>query len=818
MKVSLDTTFAELYTHGLISNRTYLSLLSNGFVSLRNLKDYVWGNDCIAFDRAFEARFLHIPKLGHKSMQELKAIFDLYINHSFEPLSPSDISPVVLEILNSAYEVVFGHDNEYTSYIRKIYPCAFDIHLVVTSDFQKLFDVVPDFNKQGNVEIREYILKFIREVISNLEISDLDSSVYVAVENVLLKCANDFYYIDTYRLWLDNNTKRLLDEEYLKLFSSDLSTRTKNRLSAKYHSIEVALQWIDQTESIEDSCFTDRNSKTYFEFSSLCNKFKGIFDEVSLHGARSSRFHLIKNRFVFLNDEQAGFIAEYANDLETLPYFYILECYFHYAISKEDNEARNILDIFCSLHGLYGRSELSIYKVAKQMDLSAERVRQITTFKNVEKIISKVFEFDKSLYPGLFDKFCLFSDDIDFIDIKRRERLTIDFKTFTFLLALYNECICCCFNGIEFALSSKWFISKCRNDNLNSIENILKVIVHKASIKVIQDEAISYLDLGLCKSSVYFEEKRKLLYSVLQRLNVKGVELLDNEIIVKKNHTSITFELAKILESSGKPMGLHELHEEFSIRFPEYKFDSIEQFRNYMKKPIKAIGKQSVYGLEHWPNMFWGSIRDLLFETLDESLLPIHIDELEHFVVRFFPNTNKKSLASSMVSDENERFIYFGGGFYGVRRRTYPKQFIEKKQNPCFDERLKSFSDFIEANRRFPFNNGPEHEASLYRWYSNVLAGRVSASKDAITSLNEIIEHFEQLNYPKHSCEAIFLANCEKYKAFIQENKCLPSHDKGTELYFWMCRSKGNFENFKDCRRNYYLDLFSYVESLGFKV
>lgn len=678
MKVSLDTTFAELYARGLISNRTYFSLLSNNFLSLRNLKDYVWGNDSIAFDRAFEARFLHIPRLGHKSMQELKKIFDLYISRSFEPLSPSNISPVVLKILNSAYEVVFDHDNVYTSYIRKAYPSAFDIHLLVTSDFQKLFDVIPDFNRQGNVEIREYILKFIREVITNLEISNVDSSVYVAVENVLLKCANDFYYIDTYRLWLDNNTKQLLDEEFLKLFSSDLSTRTKNRLSAKYHSVETALQWLDQTEDIVDSFFTDRNSKTYFEYSSLCNKLKRIFDEVSLHGASASRFPLVKNRFAFLDDEQAGFVASYVNDIKNLPCFYILDCYFRNSLSREDNEIRNILDIFCSLHGLYGRTKLSIFKVAKQMGLSAERIRQITTFKNINKVISKVFEFDTSLYPGVFDKFCFFSDDIDFVDIKRKEHLTIDFKTFTFLLAIYNECIYSYFGGIEFALSNKWFVSNCRKDNLSSIERILKTIVYKTSIRVCQDETFSYSELGLYKSSVFFEEKRRLLYVILQRLNVEGVELLDNEVVIKQNHTSITLELAKILESNGKPMPLHDLISEFLFKFPETKFDSIEQFRNYIRKPIKAIGKQSVYGLEHWSNIYWGSIRDLLFETLNKSLLPIHIDELERIVVKFFPNTNKRNLVPSMKSDEKGRFIHFDGEFYGLRNRTYPKQFTEK--------------------------------------------------------------------------------------------------------------------------------------------
>lgn len=152
--------------------------------------------------------------------------------------------------------------------------------------------------------------------------------------------------------------------------------------------------------------------------------------------------------------------------------------------------------------------------------------------------------------------------------------------------------------------------------------------------------------------------------------------------------------------------------------------------------------------------------------------------------------------------------------FYNIER--FIKSAIVHRYS--FSDRLKMFTDFIESYHRFPFSNGSEMEASLQRWYNNVLSGVIEVTKEEISELSNTIDFYEGLNYPKIAFEAIFLNKCEDFKTFILENHCLPSLKKGKELYGWFRESKENMNSYTDKRKSYFLDLLSYISSFGFKV
>ena len=265
---------------------------------------------------------------------------------------------------------------------------------------------------------------------------------------------------------------------------------------------------------------------------------------------------------------------------------------------------------------------------------------------------------------------------------------------------------------------------------------------------------------------------------------------------------------------------IKDLFDAFKSKYPEHKLETAEKLRPYIRKPIKAIGKQSKYGLETWENIYWGSIRDLLIECLEKSDLPIHLDELTNEVLVHYPNTNAKNILSTLSSDEFDRFVHFNGGYFGLEWKTYSEKYIKASivRRYNFSERLEMFRDFIESYHRFPFSNGGEMESSLQRWYNNVLSGAIEVTNEEINELSNSINYYESLNYPKNAFEANFLNKCEDFKSFILENHCLPSPTNGKELYWWLRQSKENMNSYTDKRRKYFWDLLSYISSFGFSI
>ena len=135
-----------------------------------------------------------------------------------------------------------------------------------------------------------------------------------------------------------------------------------------------------------------------------------------------------------------------------------------------------------------------------------------------------------------------------------------------------------------------------------------------------------------------------------------------------------------------------------------------------LSKKILPIGKTSMCKLIHWRNIFGGSIRDLLRKILNERETPVNLDELTSLVTDVFENTNRNSINSNLLS--SDEFIYFANGYFGLRSKTYPPQFIEadsSKQRLSFDERFQNFKEFVNTYLRIPYCSGADDEDSLYR-------------------------------------------------------------------------------------------------------
>ena len=124
-------------------------------------------------------------------------------------------------------------------------------------------------------------------------------------------------------------------------------------------------------------------------------------------------------------------------------------------------------------------------------------------------------------------------------------------------------------------------------------------------------------------------------------------------------------------------MSMKELYAALIKRCPEAKHKSFENVRGKVLRSdaLIPIGKSSRYTLAEWKNVYRGSIRDLVADILKKSKTPLHIDTIMKKVLKTYPYTNKKSVWSSICNDK-DRFVMFGDGYFGLKRKRYKTQTI----------------------------------------------------------------------------------------------------------------------------------------------
>lgn len=828
------TTLKELLDNGYISVRSYNVLRFDASLG------YSDETPISVIKREFSNPFelLKLRNFGKKSFVELSNVFSLlpiedystvenktlFIEDSSIVEERKPINKLVLNIINAAYEDAFCDDNIYTLFIKAKYPTVEDIHFEVLNDYHNLFSFCEGFNIDGNKQIRQYILNYVRYVINKRpDINSLNISTYniyaeveeyVKVEENLNNNINYFLFVDRYKFLLDDFKKDYIYKCYLSLCDSTISIRTKHFIDKHLPSFEKFLPYLDKSNNClldELSKYICRTSKTLVEIIDLCSRIRDKFSKIEQYDNHALTLSSLKCQYPFLVMKQRDFVARFLNQYGKIPHFYLLYQYLNAICSSHNEESRGIR-IYCQYYGLFDGIERSLDEIAIRKRLSRERIRQLSTIKEVRKVLKREFPIDINEYVNLLNKPIIYSNDIDFLQLKEIQNLNFDFRAFGIMFCIYADFRYINYRDFEIIISNRLFKSK-------PIEKILETIIYKATLRHPKDECVSIYEF-IPKSSKYIVEKKELLYKALKTIIPSNIEFCDDIIIYKQNCIDVTSELVAILEENGKPMFLQELFTAFKQKYPEHKYDNPYKLRANIRKPIKAIGKQSKYGLEYWSDVYWGSIRDLLIECIENSEDPVHIDKLLNVVIIHYPNTNIKNIASSLSSDELDRFVQFEGGFYGLANRIYSERFIKSAivHRYSFEDRLKMYCNFIETYHRFPLSNGGELEASLQRWCNNVFTGAVETSEEEINKLNKSINYYENLNYPRNAFEAEFLNKCKEFKEFILENHCMPSQMHGKELYRWMRRSKDNMNSYTDKRRLYFLDLLSYISSFGFKV
>lgn len=273
-------------------------------------------------------------------------------------------------------------------------------------------------------------------------------------------------------------------------------------------------------------------------------------------------------------------------------------------------------------------------------------------------------------------------------------------------------------------------------------------------------------------------------------------------------------------------MSIDDIFAAFKAKYPKHKYNTPFQIRSYLLKDsrICSMGKTSCYALVKW-DVYTGTIRDLIYETLEDFDTPLTAEELLPYICEQY-NTSAKNIRSTIQSDKSGRFIFFNTGHIGISSKNYDNEYIEaySSKHNCrrrttrksFEERLKEYEHYLQTHHHQPLFTGTDEEKVLYRWYNNVVNKCVTITPEREAEFNAMVQRNEA--YMINGTEYAFYRRCDDYKVYLDDNMELPTLDTEPSLYRWFHNNYKSYMSFEDRRKGYFEDLISYIESYGFVV
>ncbi|MBQ9470229.1 MAG: hypothetical protein IJU72_04680 [Bacteroidales bacterium] len=806
---NLDTTIKELLDWGRISARTYNALNAAGHGTLGGILDSI----------TTPIDLLNLRNFGRKSYTEMEPILNSMIHgRAAQTLTPhtkeerfAALGEGLTRIIADAYATATTGASEVKAYLQAAYPHPGDMHNLMMGDVEKMLIVVEKFKRDENLELRHAYKQYIDTVIDGMEnAQQTENDIYAEYKRKSMELAarmEAFSHEQVIRYFLSPIASDYLEKIYHDEKEATLSVRGRNLVNRFVPHFADLIKYANEPlPAYRNICPGQKMKKTLVELFQFNQRFKQKFDKISRLTDDEIRTEFLKRDYSFLTSIQRKFVFDFTKKYNHAPLLFLL---FHYLRLSENKSNK----IYCLYHGLLDGKKRTLTEIADAMGLTRERCRQIASG-NIRVQESEIATSDGwEHYRELFELPLVYEKTEEYIKLKEAEHLSYGFDVFAALVRLKADFKAEDVGGHTILVNKHiegFNFSEC-------IDTLLSIVNARYS----ED---TYIALD------------SILYNVLEPLKADMKELLkhvatdifkvditaDERLYLPQNHIDTAKELHDILAHKGEPMHVEEIFNEFKRRHPDHKYTEPLQIRSFLfrHKHIRAIGKTSRYALDSWQDVYFGSIRDLLVDILSSSDLPLHINNLYDGVSEYYPNTTKASVSATVKNDAQQRFVEFGGSYFGLTSKQYPAEYVTATtmQHYRFEERLQMLKDFIETHHRFPYYNGNEQEASQKRWYYNVTAGVQPITDEQQAQLDEMVRHYDELGIPRSATEAEFLVKCRKLKKYISRKHALPLNSKSPELYSWLRRSLDNYESYTDKRRQYMTDLLNHILSLGFNI
>ncbi len=640
--------------------------------------------------------------------------------------------------------------------------------------------------------------------------------------------------------YLDFNKKKILEGRFLS-FIDNYSIRTKNRL-IKVGFEEFVINYLLVTDNILLKIH-GLGHKSLEEAIDLKNRMKDeLINLFDLSEEDISRLNLARQKGdIVLN----SFVDEFYKTNNHLPMFWILE----QQLTKNKNRSIEILIDSFPIFKDYQFKTLD--ELALKYNLTRERVRQIrnNTFHKTFEITNEYIEYKKDDDVANFMK--LFCDKVDW------EYVTKEIQDSHFINQMSYDIDCLikqekCSFSVEFVMQLIGYIfkdkytlyngfnAKKRDKLWKSVLLIKKELADIFDFEGIRDDFDKMLTDNQTEYLLDIEEhiknsQRWINFDFDKINDITGVmkdiflhefglyaeDIDDNQIKIPANKERSPFDVVyEILQTSGEPMHLEDIFIEYKKTMPEHKYtqeNNSERLRPYLQKhdDITFRKRSSVFLLKKWGHVRSGTIRDNITEFLSANDLPQTIESISEYILQHFPETNQKSILSSMFSGKN--FAQFKNNLFGLVNKKYPFGYELSDQQEVirksFEQRMLDLELFIVEEGHFPFDSSEKcKESSLGRWWYRIINNKQHINDKQQNEVNRIKVQYAEYETNKSKYE--WNLNYNKLKCFILENRRLPSYNSDEKfLYGWFRRVKKDFENndLTKEQRQKYIDIIKFI-------
>lgn len=312
-------------------------------------------------------------------------------------------------------------------------------------------------------------------------------------------------------------------------------------------------------------------------------------------------------------------------------------------------------------------------------------------------------------------------------------------------------------------------------------------------------------------------DEKEVLSNILSTLfkSICHSTINNGAICIRVNKMNYSERLYEILKVAGTRLHRDELFKRLKRVCLERKFHGFDyteptQLLPFLTrdKRIISYGKSGFWGLKEWGEIT-GSIREIAIELVRKSSIPIQIEDLAKKILLQRPDSNEKSVVSTIrQAGADKELLIFYGDYVGYPKRKYYEEYILMPQT--FDEWLHAFKTFVIENKRFPYA-GNGYEGFLYRWHFRG-AQFTNLSSDEILKLDALDR--ELALYPQNATEYNFLQNCNLYKKFVESNKRMLTKNDDIELFNWFYKTSRNYGNYDDNRNKYFSQLLQALSAI----
>lgn len=571
-------------------------------------------------------------------------------------------------------------------------------------------------------------------------------------------CLKYIDHDDYQSIELSNQEKQLTDvinaftriqreviNSFIEINTSNLSNRSKNAIvsflngNLKIRNISEKIL-ANKRFNFQDIKNVGRKSitelKSYFEsILDFVFKVRELDDEMELIALRN-RFFIEKTFSIFSIPDKI---------LKSQSVFEIVNFLICEGVIFEKNENiifQRALKIYNNQH------ELAIDEIAREINLSRERIRQIKN--NVIENLYIKLQFVKNIEDDLYQKYGIDQNQhlirID-NDINKKinevndTNFTIEFNSFIVYSFISNQFELV--GIIEDVIQPKSYITKGRHkwDNFYLVS---KKLASKFDFNSFVDDvdrrinARNEITYGFHFKSyltnfIRYEDSSLLseLSTVAEKIINQEFELiidLNDDIVFRRNTIKPVTECAiEVLEELGVPSNIEDIYKHIELNYPEITKNQNALRGSLQRTPeIIYFGRSSTYGLKKWETekegIKGGTIKDIVLEYLEDKNDPIHILELEKEVHKYRKETNAKSIMANLKLDSHNQFIIFNQSFVGLSSRSY-------------DSKLTNLPKFLgKTITYFVKQNGRINRSSVEIFFS----GRLGISPE---NARYIVEH-----------------------------------------------------------------------------